>query len=229
MHTAGQQIVEAIELHTDLRGKRARAYAVDMLARVGIPDAPRRFRQYPHEMSGGMRQRVMIAMALSCRPALLIADEPTTSLDVTIQAQILDLMRELQAELGMGIMLITHDLGVVAEMAKEVAVMYLGRIVEHTDIKRTFADPQHPYTRALMRSIPSLDKERKSLLETISGSVPDPFHRPPGCPFHPRCEEAQEGLCDRGDPPPLLEVDSGHQVACWLRQRDAGRLGDGDE
>ena len=219
VHTIGSQVVEAITLHSALRGKEAKSHAVDMLARVGIPDALRRFRQYPHEMSGGMRQRVMIAIALACRPALLIADEPTTSLDVTIQAQILDLMRELQAELGMAIMLITHDLGVVAEMAKQVAVMYLGRVVEQSDISSVFAEPSHPYTRALLRSIPSFQKARKSLLHTIRGSVPDPFHRPAGCPFHPRCEEAVPGKCDTGGPPPLLETQPGHKVACWLRHR----------
>ena len=227
VHTAGDQIMEAIELHTELRGRQAKAHAIDMLARVGIPDPRQRFRQYPHEMSGGMRQRAMIAMALSCRPSLLIADEPTTSLDVTIQAQILDLMRELQAEFGMAIMLITHDLGVVAEMAQQVAVMYLGRIMEQTDIRRAFAGPLHPYTRALLQSIPALEKERKSALRTIAGSVPDPFDRPTGCPFHPRCEEAVRGLCDKGDAPPLLEVDTQHRVACWLRHKSTGPLADG--
>ena len=221
VHTAGHQIVEAIKLHTGERGRKAKAHAIDMLARVGIPDARKRFGHYPHEMSGGMRQRAMIAMALSCQPSLLIADEPTTSLDVTIQAQILDLMRDLQAELGMAILLITHDLGVVAETAQHVAVMYLGRIVEQTGVKRTFAEPLHPYTQALMRSIPDLEKERKSLLKTITGSVPDPFHRPRGCPFHPRCEEAKAGLCDQGDIPPLVEVNPGHKVACWLRIEEA--------
>ncbi len=223
VHTIGSQVVEAITLHSALRGKEAKAHAVEMLARVGIPDALRRFRQYPHEMSGGMRQRVMIAIALACRPALLIADEPTTSLDVTIQAQILDLMRELQAELGMAIMLITHDLGVVAEMAKQVAVMYLGRVVEQSDISCVFAEPSHPYTRALLRSIPGFEKARKSLLHTIKGSVPDPFQRPAGCPFHPRCEEAVPGKCDKGGPPPLLETQPGHKVACWLRHRQGAK------
>jgi peptide/nickel transport system ATP-binding protein len=217
VHMVGHQIVEAIALHTDRRGRDARHHAIDMLARVGLPDAPTRFRQYPHEMSGGMRQRVMIAMALSCRPALLIADEPTTALDVTIQAQILDLMRELQDELGMAILLITHDLGVVAEMAHHVAVMYLGRIVEQSDVERVFANPLHPYTRALLQSIPGVDKQRKSQLLTISGSVPDPFERPTGCPFHPRCPEAVKGRCDQGEPPPLVEVAAARKVACWLR------------
>jgi peptide/nickel transport system ATP-binding protein len=161
----------------------------------------------------------MIAMALSCRPALLIADEPTTALDVTIQAQILELMRALQAELGMSILLITHDLGVVAEMAREVAVMYWGRIVERAATQAIYAGPQHPYTRALLRSIPGRGTQRKARLRVISGSVPDPFQRIPGCPFHPRCEEAQPGLCDQGDPPPLLELAPGHWVACSIRQK----------
>ena len=220
VHTVGSQIVEAVELHTPMRGREARSHAVSMLARVRIPDAVRRFRQYPHEMSGGMRQRAMIAMALSCRPALLIADEPTTALDVTIQAQILELMCELQAELGMSILLITHDLGVVAETASDVAVMYLGRVVEHAATATIFADPQHPYTRALMKSIPGRGTARKSRLEVIRGSVPDPFQRIPGCPFHPRCDEAVAGLCDRGEPPPLVPIRGGHVVACSVRQRE---------
>ena len=217
VHTVGNQILEAIELHTPLRRAQARAQAIEVLGHVGIPDPERRYRQYPHELSGGMRQRAMIAMALSCRPALLIADEPTTALDVTIQAQILDLMRRLQAELGMSILLITHDLGVVAEMAREVAVMYWGRIVEQAPTAAVFADPQHPYTRALLRSIPGRGSHRKARLEVIAGSVPDPFERIPGCPFHPRCAEARAGLCDQGEPPPLREIRPGHRVACALR------------
>jgi peptide/nickel transport system ATP-binding protein len=218
VHTVGGQIVEAVELHTSMRGRAAAAHAVQMLRRVGIPDAERRYRQYPHEMSGGMRQRVMIAMALSCRPSLLIADEPTTALDVTIQAQILDLMRDLQAEYGMSIMLITHDLGVVAEMAHQVAVMYLGRIVEQAATARIFAEPRHPYTRALMQSIPGLGGARKTRLKSISGSVPDPFRQLPGCPFHPRCEVAVAGLCERGERPALRNVAKGHGVACVLAE-----------
>ena len=185
VHTVGFQIVEAIRLHLNLRGEEARSHAVNMLDRVGIPDADRRFAQYPHEMSGGMRQRVMIAMALSCRPSLLIADEPTTALDVTIQAQILDLMRDLQDEFQMSIMLITHDLGVVAEMADEVAVMYMGRIVEHAATEEIFENPKHPYTQALMQSIPGMSQARKTRLQTIRGSVPDPYTQLQGCPFHP--------------------------------------------
>ena len=224
VHTVGFQIVEAIRLHLDLRGDDARKHAVGMLERVGIPDANRRFAQYPHEMSGGMRQRVMIAMALSCRPALLIADEPTTALDVTIQAQILDLMRDLQREFHMSIMLITHDLGVVSEMADEVAVIYMGRVVEHAATEEIFEHPKHPYTQALMQSIPGLGMARKTRLQTIAGSVPDPYARLPGCPFHPRCDVAQDGMCNAGDRPELRFVGDGHAVACVLCEQD-GRDG----
>ncbi|MBM4040702.1 MAG: ABC transporter ATP-binding protein [Planctomycetes bacterium] len=217
VHTVGNQIREAITLHTPRRGAEAREQAVEVLRHVGIPDPARRYRQYPHEMSGGMRQRAMIAMALSCRPSLLIADEPTTALDATIQAQILDLMRRLQAELGMSILLITHDLGVVAEMASQVAVMYWGRIVEQAPTEAIYADPQHPYTRALLRSIPGRGTRRKARLQVIAGSVPDPFEHLPGCPFHPRCDEARPGVCDAGEPPPLHEVRPGHLVACFRR------------
>ncbi len=220
VHTVGSQILEAITLHTPRRGAEARQQAVEMLRHVGIPDPDRRYRQYPHELSGGMRQRAMIAMALSCRPSLLIADEPTTALDVTIQAQILDLMRKLQAELGMSILLITHDLGVVAEMAREVAVMYWGRIVEQAPTQAIFAEARHPYTRALLRSIPGRGTRRKARLQVIAGSVPDPFERVPGCPFHPRCEEAKPGVCDVGEPPPLREIRPGHLVACFPRQEE---------
>jgi peptide/nickel transport system ATP-binding protein len=224
VHRCGDQIVEAVELHTDMKGRAAMDHAVLMLDRVGIPDAVRRAREYPHELSGGMRQRVMIAMALSCRPALLIADEPTTALDVTIQAQILELMRDLQRESDMSIMLITHDLGVVAETVDEVAVMYLGRVVEQGSVDRIFESPKHPYTRALMRSIPGIGGTRKSELRTIRGAVPDPFTRLPGCPFHPRCEDAIEGVCDVGDRPDLICIEEGHDVACVLYQEEEARV-----
>lgn len=217
VHTAGAQVVEAIRLHTLLRRRAARERAVSMLTHVGIPDAPRRFRQYPHEMSGGMRQRVMIAMALACRPALLIADEPTTALDVTIQAQILELMRQLQQEMGMAILLITHDLGVIADMADHVAVMYLGRIVEQAEAKTLFAHPVHPYTQALLHSMPTANTQRKTPLAAIAGSVPDPFVVIDGCPFHPRCPDAVPGECDRGDAPALRELVGAHSVACPVR------------
>jgi peptide/nickel transport system ATP-binding protein len=220
VHTVGSQIMEAVLLHTDLSGTKARDHSVHMMERVGIPDSRRRFKQYPHEMSGGLRQRAMIAMALSCRPSLLIADEPTTALDVTIQAQILELIRDLQAEMGMSVMLITHDLGVVAETAQNVAVMYLGRIVEAAETRAIFAEPLHPYTQALLRSIPSVSGQRKSRLKVIRGSVPDSFERIPGCPFHPRCDEAVRGLCDHGEPPPLLSVKPAHTVACLVRHKE---------
>jgi peptide/nickel transport system ATP-binding protein len=223
VHTVGFQIVEAIELHTAMQGKDADAHAVKMLDRVGIPDPARRFAQYPHELSGGMRQRVMIAMALSCQPALLIADEPTTALDVTIQAQILDLMHDLQIEFDMSIMLITHDLGVVAEVADEVAVMYMGRVVEQASTEEIFENPKHPYTRALMLSIPGMGAGRKTRLKTIKGSVPDPFSQLNGCPFHPRCEDAKKGICDVGDRPELVTLESDHQVACVLYQEEVTR------
>ena len=220
VHRCGAQIVEAIELHTDMQGKAAMDHAIRMLERVGIPDAARRAYEYPHELSGGMRQRVMIAMALSCRPSLLIADEPTTALDVTIQAQILELMRVLQTESGMSIMLITHDLGVVAETVDEVAVMYLGRVVEQASVERIFESPKHPYTRALMQSIPGIGGARKTELQTIKGSVPDPFARVPGCPFHPRCDEAIEGVCNVGDRPEVIRIEEGHDVACVLYREE---------
>ncbi len=223
VHRVGEQIVEAVELHMDLHGQAAMEHAIQMLERVGIPDAPRRATEFPHELSGGMRQRVMIAMALSCQPSLLIADEPTTALDVTIQAQILDLMRDLQGEFDMSIMLITHDLGVVAETADEVAVMYLGRVVEQGSVQRIFEEPKHPYTRALMRSIPGVGGDRKTELQTIDGSIPDPFTRLKGCPFHPRCEDAVAGVCDAGARPDLVSVEDGHDVACVLYKEEVTR------
>ena len=221
VHTVGSQIMEAILLHTDLSKAEARAHTVEMMEWVGIPDSERRFKAFPHQLSGGLRQRIMIAMALSCRPALLIADEPTTALDVTIQAQILDLMSKLQEKMGTSILLITHDLGVVAQMADEIAVMYLGRVVEQGEAGAVFAEPAHPYTQALMRSIPSRPAGRRIKLEVIEGSVPDPFARISGCPFHPRCREALQGTCDSGGPPSLMEIRPGHKTACLLRQPEA--------
>jgi peptide/nickel transport system ATP-binding protein len=223
VHRVGEQIVEAVELHMNLHGQDAMDHAILMLERVGIPDAARRASAFPFELSGGMRQRVMIAMALSCQPSLLIADEPTTALDVTIQAQILDLMGDLQDEFGMSIVLITHDLGVVAEVVDEVAVMYLGRIVEQGSVERIFDAPMHPYTRALMRSIPGIGGARKTELQTIKGSVPDPFTRLPGCPFHPRCDDVIKGVCDVGDRPDLISVEDGHDVACVLYREEVSR------
>ena len=210
--TVGDQITEAMRAH-DRRASRAdlRTRAVAALDRVRIPAAARRFDEYPHQMSGGMRQRVMIAMALSCNPDLLIADEPTTALDVTVQAQILDLLRDLQAQTGMAIILITHDLGVVAEMADEVAVMYAGRVVERAGGADIFDDPQHPYTLGLLGSIPKIEETRDRLL-AIEGSVPAPFALPDGCRFHPRCVFAA-GQCTEVDPP-LIPLGTAHEAAC---------------
>ncbi len=210
--TVGDQITEAMRAH-ERRSSKAelRTRAIAALDRVRIPSAARRFEDYPHQMSGGMRQRVMIAMALSCEPELLIADEPTTALDVTVQAQILDLLRDLQAQSGMAIVLITHDLGVVAEMADEVAVMYAGRVVERTGGTAIFDDPQHPYTLGLLGSIPKIEEERERLL-AIEGTVPAPFALPDGCRFHPRCVFAADA-CTRIDPP-LGDVGPDHLVAC---------------
>ena len=212
VHTVGQQIVEAIMAHSELSPNEAKARAIEMLELVRIPSAARRFDDYPHNMSGGMRQRVMIAMALSCEPVLLIADEPTTALDVTIQAQILDLLSDLQQRLGMAILIITHDLGVIAEMADDVLVMYAGQIVESAAVADIFADPQHPYTIGLLGSIPRLDVERERLA-TIEGTVPSANRQPKGCRFAPRCPFA-DGRC-RETPPPLRDIGASHRVACW--------------
>ena len=212
--TCGSQIVEAIRLHQDLSAAGARGLAVEMLAKVGIPAPEQRFTEYPHQLSGGMRQRVMIAMALSCQPQLLIADEPTTALDVTIQAQILDLMKDVQAHTGLSILLITHDLAVVAETADAVGVMYASKLVELTDVQRLFAEPLHPYTHGLFRSLPRLG-ERKQRLDTIPGNVPNPLHFPTGCKFHPRCPLGRDLKHCRDREPPLREVRPGHWAACW--------------
>jgi peptide/nickel transport system ATP-binding protein/oligopeptide transport system ATP-binding protein len=212
VHPVGRQITEAMRAHDRSASDRElRDRAIQALKRVRIPSPERRFDDYPHQLSGGMRQRVMIAMALACRPKLLIADEPTTALDVTVQAQILDLLRELQAETGMSIILITHDLGVVAEMADEVAVMYAGKVVERAAATEIFASPQHPYTLGLLGSIPRLDEDRERLL-AIEGAVPPPFALPRGCRFHPRCPFAIEA-CTIGQPV-LEEVAPGHRAAC---------------
>ncbi len=213
VHTIGDQIAEAVLLHQDLDKKQARARAAEMLKKVGIPNADVRLRQYPHELSGGMRQRVVIAMALACNPELLIADEPTTALDVTIQAQILGLLKKLQTETGAGVLLITHDMGVVAQTADEVAVMYLGRIVERGSVRQIFESPRHPYTMGLLQSLPSRSV-RGRRLPSIPGSVPAVTSIPPGCPFHPRCPFAVRGRCDVGAPPPLEPVGPGHEAAC---------------
>jgi oligopeptide/dipeptide ABC transporter ATP-binding protein len=208
----GEQVAEAIELHQEVSAEEARARAVEALRRVGIPAPEQRVDEYPHQLSGGLRQRVMIAMALACSPRLLIADEPTTALDVTIQAQILELIAKLQAELGMAVLLITHDLGVVAETAHRVAVMYAGRVVEEAPVLELFERPRHPYTAGLLRSRPRLDVGGGKLVP-IEGSVPDALHVPPGCAFHPRCPHALE-RCRREDPP--LVTDGARRFACWV-------------
>ena len=218
--TIGNQICEAISLHQDLPGKDVRTKAIDMLRLVGIPSPERRIDDYPHQLSGGMRQRVMIAMALSCNPNVLIADEPTTALDVTIQAQILDLLKELQDRVGMALMLITHDLGVVAEVADEVVVMYAGRVVEQGKVREIFAHPKHPYTRGLLNSIPtmSLDptgKVKKKRLETIPGIVPSLLDLPPGCRFQDRCPYVIDAC--RGEEPALREIVADPQVPHRIR------------
>jgi oligopeptide/dipeptide ABC transporter ATP-binding protein len=212
--TVGMQIIESITLHQHLPRKEAREKAIDMLRAVGIPSPEQRIEDYPHQLSGGMRQRVMIAMALSCHPSLLIADEPTTALDVTIQAQVLDLMNDLRAQFHMAILFITHDLGVIAHMADAVAVMYLGKIVEAAPVTELFDHPGHPYTRGLMKSIPSLTMTGKDRLIPIKGVVPELSEIQEGCGFEPRCPHAMK-IC-RGQVPPLKEVAPGHTVACWL-------------
>jgi len=215
IHTVGDQITEAILLHTDVSKEEAKERAVELLRRVGIPQPAERLETYPFQLSGGMRQRVMIAMALSCNPSLLIADEPTTAVDVTTQAQILDLLRELQADFGMAIMLITHDLGVVAEMADDVVVMYLGTVAERGDVDSIFHDPKHPYTQALLRSIPKFGMRGMGRLDTIRGMVPDPYNLPSGCPFNPRCDEFMPGTCDR-IMPPRIALGNEREVRCLL-------------
>jgi peptide/nickel transport system ATP-binding protein len=215
VHTVGEQIVEAVLLHSRMSRKEARQRAIEVLKSVGIPKPERRIDEYSFELSGGLRQRAMIAAALSCSPRLLIADEPTTALDVTTQAQILDLLRKIQRERGMAIMLITHNLGVVAEMADDVVVMYLGRVVEQGSVDAIFHDPKHPYTKALLQSIPSIDSKPRIRLPTIQGSIPHPFNRPPGCPFHPRCTSFIAGRCDRAEPG-LLPVGDARKASCFL-------------
>jgi oligopeptide/dipeptide ABC transporter ATP-binding protein len=207
----GFQIGETLRLHRQLGRAEVRSRVLELLRMVGIGAPDRRLDQYPHELSGGLRQRIMIAMALACHPALLIADEPTTALDVTIQAQILDLLLRLRDELGMAILLITHDLGVVAEYADEVVVMYAGKLVEQADVRALFREPRHPYTHGLLASMPRLSGSR-GRLPTIPGAVPSPAERPPGCPFVGRCPRALE-RCGREFPP--LGRQNGHGFACW--------------
>jgi len=210
---AGEQVAEVLLRHRGLSKREARKQAIEMLHRVRIPSPERRADEYPHQLSGGMRQRVMIAMALACNPKLLIADEPTTALDVTIQAQILELMRTLRAELGTAIILITHDLGVIAELADDVIVMYAGQVIERCAVARVFSEPQHPYTIGLLGSIPRLHLEQERL-NAIEGFVPDAANLPSGCRFHPRCPFAVDKC--RQETPPLMEITPGHHAACWL-------------
>ena len=212
--TINRQISEALQLHMGMSKDQAKARAIELLRMVGIPNAEERIDQYPHQFSGGMRQRVMIAMALSCNPKLIIADEPTTALDVTIQAQILDLMRSLQSERDTGVIMITHSMGVVAGMADRVQVMYAGSIVETASTEEIFANPRHPYTVGLMKSIPRLDARERERLEPIRGLPPDLIDLPDICPFVPRCDYARE-KCEQKRPP-LLEVAPGHKSACWF-------------
>ncbi len=213
VHSIGRQLMEVLLLHQTRDRREARDRSIAMLRRVGIPSPEIRMGEYPHQLSGGMRQRVGIAMALACRPALLIADEPTTALDVTIQAQILELLRELQREMGMSVILITHDLGVIAENCEEVVVMYAGRVAERAGVRQLFARPVHPYTRGLLASIPRLSAAPKSRLATIEGQVPGLRELPPGCRFQNRCPHAQP-RCGQA-PPPLETVAPGHQAACF--------------
>jgi peptide/nickel transport system ATP-binding protein len=214
VHTVGSQIAEAMELHQNMDKEEAKERAIQMLEAVGIARPRQCYREYPHQFSGGMRQRAMIAMALSCNPSLLIADEPTTALDVTIQAQILELMKSLQEQFGTAILMITHNLGVIAEMADRVAVMYMGKIVESGDARTIFRRPLHPYTVGLMRSIPRLGRRVKARLTPIPGSVPDPYAVPPGCAFCPRCPVPKKAACQQDVP--LVEMEPGHHVRCTL-------------
>ena len=215
VHTVGNQLMEAIMLHQDMGKEEARELGTELLRRVGIPLPERRMDEYSFQLSGGLRQRAMIAMALSCNPRILIADEPTTALDVTTQAQILDLLIDLQREQQMAIMLITHDLGVIAEMADYVVVMYLGQVVESAPVDDIFHNPKHPYTRALLESIPRIQTDSQDRLASITGSVPHPYDRPTGCLFNTRCPEFMAGTCDMREPK-LSPLDSDHLVSCFL-------------
>jgi len=215
VYTIGNQIIEGILCHRAVSQTEAREMAREMLKRVNMPDPQRILDSYPHQLSGGMRQRAMIAMALACGPSLLIADEPTTALDVTTEAQILELLRDLQRDFGMAIMYITHNLGVVAEMVDEAIVMYLGKVVERAPVEVLLNDPKHPYMQALLRSIPRLGKKSAARLDAISGMVPSPFAIPSGCAFHPRCPHFMPGVCDVKEPP-VVELGPGHAVNCFL-------------
>lgn len=218
VYTVGNHMVEAIRTHRDMSKNEAREYAIDLLDKVGIANPSQRFKQYPFELSGGMRQRAMIAVALSTGPSLLIADEPTTALDVTIQAQILNLMRDLQDEFDMSIIFITHDLGVISQVADEILVMYLGKVMERGSVGEVIRNPQHPYTRSLLRAIPKLDTLGQRLT-AIGGKLPSPLERPTGCPFHTRCPEVIVGTCD-GTMPTMTEISGTHSANCFLLEQE---------
>ncbi|HWL99977.1 MAG TPA: ABC transporter ATP-binding protein [Nocardioidaceae bacterium] len=222
LYTVGNQVAEAIRIHRDVNASAARARAVDLLREVGLPDPERRAGSYPHELSGGQQQRVVIAIALSCNPSLLIADEPTTALDVTVEAQILRQMRSLQREHNTALLFITHDMGVIAEMADRVVVMYAGQIVEHGSVEQVLNDPQNPYTAALLRSIPTPTISRDAAIPAIRGSVPSLHDVPPGCRFHPRCPEAFEPCA--AEEPPLLSLTEQRASRCWLHDRSDSEL-----
>ncbi|SDM84049.1 peptide/nickel transport system ATP-binding protein [Paenibacillus sp. yr247] len=214
IHTIGNQIMEAILLHVTENKQEAYRMAVDILKKVGMSNPEQRLSEYPHQLSGGMRQRAMIAMALSCNPSILIADEPTTALDVTVQAQVLQLINDLKANHDTSVIFITHDLGVIAEMSDEVAVMYLGKIVEYTDVDSLFHNPKHPYTKALLNSIPAIGRTNKRL-ESIEGTVPFPMNLPKGCGFYSRCKQAVDGVCNVADIP-FIQVNKDHKVRCLM-------------
>jgi len=218
VYTIGNQIMEIISLHQDCSPKEARERAIDMLEKVGMPEPSKTIDAYPFNLSGGMRQRAMVAMALSCQPSLLIADEPTTAVDVTIQAQVLELTKKLQRELNMALIIITHDLGVIAELADKVLIMYLGKAIEYASVDEIFYHPKHPYTKGLLASIPKLTTESEQRIEPIAGVVPSPYEIPSGCKFYPRCPEYMPGICDRQEPP-LVDVSKDHQVNCFLYSR----------
>ncbi|AFM28210.1 ABC transporter ATP-binding protein [Desulfomonile tiedjei] len=214
VHTIGSQITEALSIHADVSAQEARNRAIEMLRKVGIPQPEHRIDSYPHQLSGGMRQRAMIAMALVCNPRILIADEPTTALDVTIQAQILDLLKQLQEEFGMAILFISHNLGVISEISHDVLVIYFGRVMERAPVDVLFRDPLHPYTKALLKSVPGIDTPVRTFLSTIEGTLPDPYISIPGCPFFGRCMECGGSTVCRDSPYELTKVDDRHFVAC---------------